>query len=123
MNLIEKILFEANRSDELDTLIKNYESMGCDLDIRLTAHNGLYLSLIRIPEDKRGTGLGKQIMSQLISFCDNNDLTMYLTPSNEFGSSKSKLELFYKKFGFVKNAGRNKDYRYSGTMIRHNGKA
>ena len=77
------------------------------------------LSEIRIDKANRGKGLGTIAMNMLIKYADNTNQTILLSPSTDFGaSSVGRLEKFYSRFGFVKNKGRNKDYRYSYTMYR-----
>ena len=41
-----------------------------------------------------------------------------LTPSADFGGNKARLTKFYKRFGFVPNKGKNKDYTISESMVR-----
>jgi hypothetical protein len=76
------------------------------------------LDTIVIPKDQRGTGAGTKIMERLTKVADQNNWQLALTPSDSFGSSKNRLEVFYRRFGFIKNAGRNKDYEIMQSMIR-----
>lgn len=81
----------------------------------------LVLSNIRVKKDSRKQGIGTAFMEELIRFADNHDIDITLTPAtNEFDgtTSASRLKKFYKRFGFVENKGRNKDYRISDSMIR-----
>jgi predicted GNAT family N-acyltransferase len=80
--------------------------------------NYVVLDLIVIPKELRKMGLATKIMGQLVEAADKNNWPLALTPSNDFGSSTNRLEVFYRRFGFVKNAGRNKDYAIMQTMIR-----
>jgi len=78
------------------------------------------LDTIVIPKGNRKSGVGSKIMSQLVEVADKNGWQLALTPSDSFGSSKNRLEVFYRRFGFVKNSGRNKDYATMESMIRPN---
>lgn len=67
--------------------------------------NGNYLTLnkILIKGDKK-QGLGTKAMKKIADYADNHDMNIYLTPSTSYGaSSTSRLEKFYKRFGFEKN--------------------
>jgi len=77
------------------------------------------LSRIVVPENKRSEGIGSRAMKRLINMADAGRITLSLTPTTDFGSkSKKRLEQFYKRFGFVLNRGRNKDFRTREEMIR-----
>jgi predicted GNAT family N-acyltransferase len=76
------------------------------------------LDLISVPKNLRGQGVAKEIMQKLVDTADQNSWNLALTPSNDFGASKPRLEAFYRSYGFVKNAGRNKDFTTMNSMIR-----
>ena len=77
------------------------------------------LSKIIVPKSSRNTGIGTKAMNALLSYADKHGKKIILSPSNDFGGSKARLEKFYKSFGFVMNKGRNKDYRFRETMYRN----
>lgn len=80
--------------------------------------NGKWLELSRIviPKELRGSGIGSKAMQRIVDFADQEGKKIYLTPSKDFGaSSVSRLEKFYKGFGFVKNTYRNETKE---TMVR-----
>lgn len=78
------------------------------------------ISTIIIPEDSRGEGIGTKVMKDLTEYADDNYAILVLTPSTDYGAtSVSRLKSFYKKFGFVDNKGKNKDWAVQETMIRH----
>jgi len=79
------------------------------------------LESIVIPKDKRGQGLGSIVMQRVIEWADDNQYILSLTPSADFGGKVTKLRKFYGRFGFVKNLGRNKDFRTRDAMIRYPG--
>jgi ribosomal protein S18 acetylase RimI-like enzyme len=81
--------------------------------------NTLYLSKIAVPQGQRGQGLGTKAMEDVIARADAEGKRVVLSPSTEYGAtSVSRLKDFYKRFGFVENKGRNKNYAISETMYR-----
>ncbi len=79
--------------------------------------NRIQLDLIQVHENRRGEGIGREVMTAIISYSDIHKLPIELTPSGQFGSSKRKLRKFYKKLGFIKNKRRRSISHYD--MIRH----
>lgn len=106
MNIIEKAL-ESKYGEYL-----------VGLDIYETA-TSLILSRIVLNKESRNTGIGSQIMTDLINYADKNKQIIALTPSSDFGGNKNRLIQFYKKFGFKKNAGQYKHYGFKDDMIRY----
>lgn len=97
-------------------VLKELES---EFNIKLNIFdNGRYLQLsdIIIPKEERGKGIGSKAMQKIIDFADSQNKKIYLTPSTSFGaSSVSRLEKFYKSFGFVKNKDKSET---RDTMVR-----
>jgi len=77
------------------------------------------LNKIIIPEEQRGTGIGSEVMKKIIDYADANQKIISLTPTEDYGGKKNKLIKFYKKFGFVDNKGKNKNFETRDTMIRN----
>lgn len=81
--------------------------------------NGDYMTLDKIivsPED-RSSGVGSVVMQKIIDYADEIGRDIYLTPDTSYGgTSKSRLEKFYKKFGFEKNKG----FKNKNAMVRYN---
>ena len=80
--------------------------------------NGEYLELgkIEVPKNLRSLGVGTKAMERIIKMADDQNKDIRLTPSKDFGAtSVSRLEKFYRSFGFVKN----KDLKYKDTMVRY----
>lgn len=74
---------------------------------------------LRVPKDKRGCGIGTLAMQYLIEYADSVGKRAVLSPSKDFGaSSLPRLQKFYRRFGFVANKGKHKDYEISDTMYR-----
>jgi len=76
------------------------------------------LSRIVVPEGERSSGIGSEVMQRIVDAADTAGRTVALTPSSDFGGNKKRLTEFYKRFGFVENKGKNKDYEISEAMYR-----
>lgn len=76
------------------------------------------LSQIVVPKEERSVGKGTSAMQALIDYADRTGQRVVLSPSSDFGGSKKRLVEFYKRFGFVENKGRNKDFTTMESMIR-----
>jgi len=95
------------------------EFPGLYLDLYKTKA-GYILGKIELPKEERGEGIGTRVMQRIVDIADSEGEVVALTPDTAFGaSSKGRLEKFYKRFGFVFNKGRNKDYSFRETMIRY----
>lgn len=101
---------------ELSSQLKQ-EFPGLKLDL-MGSGQRVTLSRIVMPEDGRNTGAGTKVMQRITAWADQTGTVVALTPSGDFGGSKSRLAEFYKRFGFVDNKGRNRDYEISESMYR-----
>ena len=81
--------------------------------------SSLRLSKIVIKDEFKGSGIGTQILNDLIVYADKNKQIITLTPSADFGGNKNRLIQFYKRFGFKHNKGVHINHEYSDTMIRY----
>lgn len=90
------------------------------VDGNIAENNGtITLSKIVVPESERSSGKGSAAMQALVDYADRTGQRVALSPSTDFGgTSKARLTKFYKRFGFVENKGRNKDFRISEAMYR-----
>ena len=80
--------------------------------------NGKYLELskIIIPKERRGEGIGSEIMNIITDYADSRGMKIYLTPSKDFGATSiTRLENFYKEHGFTKNIDKSET---RNTMVR-----
>ncbi|NBW69377.1 MAG: N-acetyltransferase [Betaproteobacteria bacterium] len=89
-----------------------------DVDISLAGDKQLNLSKIVVPKEMRGQGMGTQVMNDLVRQADEAGASVSLSPSADFGGNKERLKDFYKRFGFVENKGKNKDFSISESMYR-----
>lgn len=77
------------------------------------------LSKIKVPEGTEGAGQGTKAMEDLIRYADTKGKRIVLTPSKDFGAtSVRRLVEFYKRFGFVVNRGRQRDFSTREAMLR-----
>jgi len=105
----------------LENVVAPLKEKGLTLDIYESKNNPnkLVLSKIEVPKELRKSGVGSNAMQELTGFADKQNKTITLSPSTDFGgSSVSRLKDFYKRFGFVENKGRYKDYSISESMYR-----
>lgn len=108
---------------ELDALEASWAARGVEIDAQISrdswARHNLHLSKISVDRGHRGEGLGTRAMQDLTALADRRGLLMTLSPSTDFGgSSVARLKRFYRRFGFVSNKGRNKDFTLSDAMYR-----
>jgi hypothetical protein len=73
------------------------------------------LSHIEIPKTSRNSGAGTAIMERIIKEADAEGWLLALTLT---ALAPAAMEKFYRRFGFVPNKGRNKDYLTQESMIR-----
>jgi len=105
----------------LKSVVEPIQAKGVVLDIYEASKNPnkLFLSKIEVPKEMRKQGVGSEVMQQLSEFADQQGKTIALSPSTDFGaSSVSRLKDFYKRFGFIENKGKNKDFTISESMYR-----
>lgn len=104
--------FERNLKDRLGLRDLSLSKSGNDLKINMIA--------VKKGEQKSGTGT--QAMQAITEFADANNMRVILSPGlrdDGFGTtSRARLVKFYKRFGFVENKGRNKDFAISAGMFR-----
>jgi GNAT superfamily N-acetyltransferase len=101
----------------LDTVRAQWDAAGIRNSIS-EKDGTIELGQIIVPEGARGAGAGTQAMQQLLAYADATGQRVVLTPSADFGGTKSRLVKFYKGLGFVENKGRSKDFTTRATMIR-----
>jgi len=113
------MLMMSNFQKLVENLMDDIESRySVELFIYYTkfAHT-IILSKIVIDKKDRSKGIGTNVMNEICDFADKHNLRIGLTPSSDFGGSKSRLIQFYKSFGF-KNYKNYKGYEFRETMIR-----
>lgn len=118
-------MFEAEDPEHFESaehLRKHFTTKhpGTSVDFHDSAnHNHSSLGMIKVPKEHQKKGIGSNIMKAISKYADHHQRTVSLSPEKRPGGpSKSKLEDWYKTHGYVHNKGRNKDFRFSDTMIR-----
>jgi GNAT superfamily N-acetyltransferase len=81
------------------------------------------LDMIEVELNERKKGIGSEIMQEIVDYADRNGKEVVLVPAVKDDlhktTSRSRLVKFYKRFGFVENKGRNKDFtKKGGSMYR-----
>lgn len=118
---IKEYLIENKTKDEqfsklVENLMDDIESKySVDLFIYYNkfAHT-IILSKILIDKENRTKGIGTSVMNEICDFADKHNLRIGLTPTSDFGGSKTRLIKFYKGFGFKKYKG----YEFKESMVR-----
>ncbi|MBY0466883.1 MAG: GNAT family N-acetyltransferase, partial [Burkholderiales bacterium] len=79
----------------------------------------VHVSQFIVPKHLRGQGVGTQAMQALAAYADASGQRLELSPSTDFGAtSKARLQRFYRRFGFVANQGKRRDFTTTETMLR-----
>ncbi len=76
------------------------------------------ISIDLIIAKEKSTGAGTRLMQDICDYADKEKKTIILSPSSEFGGNKKRLIEFYKRFGFVENKGKNKEFLIFESMYR-----
>ena len=76
------------------------------------------ISIDLIVAKEKNTGSGSKLMQDICDYADKERKTIILSPSDEFGGNKKRLIQFYKRFGFVENKGKNKEFLIFESMYR-----
>jgi GNAT superfamily N-acetyltransferase len=88
-----------------------------DFDVYLTREGDLHLDTIAVERGAQRAGLGGKVMNELTRFADAHGRRITLQLANKGyltgTTSRSRLVTFYKRFGFVENKGRYKDFALS----------
>ena len=89
----------------------------------MASRNAIELHSIIVNKEEQGSGTGSKVMQEIIAYADANDKIVVLDPGlldKQHGTtSQSRLRKFYKRFGFIDNKGRNKNYVFRNLMIRY----
>jgi predicted GNAT family acetyltransferase len=103
-----------------DFALELQDKYGVELDFLGSPESEtLSVSRIVVPKGQRGQGVGAKVMEEIVAYADSNNKKLVLTPSKDFGgTSVKRLTDFYKRFGFVENKGKNKDFTIRDTMYR-----
>jgi len=116
--ILKNILFES-----VSKLVDDIKDKYNPKSFQLYEHgNDIVLGLIVLGKEHQGKGIGSKIMNDICEYADRNKKRILLTPAikdkHHGTTSQSRLIDFYKRFGFVLNKGRNKDFSISELMYR-----
>ena len=76
------------------------------------------ISIDLIIAKEQNSGEGTKLMKDICEYADKTKKIIILSPSDEFGGNKKRLIEFYKRFGFVENKGKDKDFEIFESMYR-----
>ena len=80
------------------------------------------LHKVVVAQTERGARTGSAVIRDIIAEADERGWTLALSPATDFGgSSRRRLEGFYRRLGFVPNRGRHRDFDTTEAMIRRPG--
>ena len=120
-NMHEATGSEYIPEEEIDTLEKLLEKHNTLNALVYDDGKVLYLQTLSVPRDMRKQGLGTAFMNDLCSYADRVGKMIQLNLGDKAPgetTSKGRLIDFYKRFDFVRNFGRTKDYSLSCQMYR-----
>jgi len=85
-------------------------------------NDDIELNSIIVKKTDQKQGIGTKIMNELIKFADSKNkriiLHVGLSDPIHGTTSRGRLVKFYKKFGFIENKGRKKDFLITHGMYR-----
>lgn len=117
MNWYKKAQF--NNTQEI---VNKWSAQGITLMI-FEYDDKIVLDLIVVPSNMRDRGIGTQVMNDLIAYADQVGKRIELSPGQKGDlnavTSRKKLINWYKRFGFIENKGRNKDFTTTKGMYRN----
>jgi GNAT superfamily N-acetyltransferase len=127
----QRTLFQGLTQADVDAFVADVRAKtGPDLlalDLYVMNSGAIELSTLAISRGAARAGLGSSVMQAVTKFADAHGvrLELYLAESgytpvrgSASTSSRTRLEGFYKRFGFVANEGRRKDYSTRADMYR-----
>lgn len=94
---LQKIQKKANSQNKF--IFNDKDSQFISYSIEET-EKYLILSKILVNKNYRNQGIAKRFIKQLKQYAKLKNKPIYLTPTNEFGSSKQRLTNWYKSEGF-----------------------
>jgi GNAT superfamily N-acetyltransferase len=109
---------DSKSHDELLPVKHFWSELGID-HYMYERDDAIILSKFVVPKNRRKHGIGSAAMRRLTIYADSKQKIIALSPSLDFGATSiNRLCKFYRRFGFVRNMGRSKDYTLSYTMYR-----
>ena len=117
LNINEKTLREYLRENTnfISSIKKKYKEEFSKINV-YEFEDKISIDLIIATE--KNTGVGTKLMQDICDYADKQKKTIILSPSDEFGGNKKRLIEFYKRFDFVENKGKNKEFSIFESMYR-----
>jgi GNAT superfamily N-acetyltransferase len=114
---------KGGNAKNIDELRSEIEGVKGIKTISLYESRGkIKLDSIIVDKEYRNSGIGTKALEMIIGYADENSKIVALSPAlkDDFQgtTSRSRLIGFYKRFGFIENKGRNKDFEISESMYR-----
>lgn len=119
-----KTFYKLNESEEFlekfqESLLKKFPLEHLRL---YRKGSDLTLNMVVVNKSERKQGIGSKVLEEICEYADKNHLRLLLTTAVKDKyhgtTSMNRLKDFYKKFGFVENKGRYKDFSTTHNMIR-----
>lgn len=80
----------------------------------------LEISMIEVEKEKRGQGIGRQVLSYITETADENNWILTLSPDQKVdGYDEDRLAKLYMEYGFVWNSKKNKLSGSNDQMVRY----
>jgi GNAT superfamily N-acetyltransferase len=118
-------LFEAKLDGDISSLVSSLKARYPlhDLFLAMNSVGDLRIVSIIVDKEHRHENVGTNVLNEIIRFADKHNIRLTLSPAlkdkHHGTTSQSRLIKFYKRFGFVQNKGRNKDFTISDSMYRN----
>jgi len=101
--------------------LESYLEQKYNLTLMLSEYKNK-LKVHNIISNEKNKGNGTNAMIEIVNYCNDNNLTLVLSPANKDDAhgttSRNRLVKFYKRFDLIENKGRNKDFTISESMYK-----
>tara|TARA_R110000850_G_scaffold23358_1_gene69108 strand:- start:36347 stop:42220 length:5874 start_codon:yes stop_codon:yes gene_type:complete len=119
----DRVFYQSATPADVDGFVADLKDRLGLRDLSMFASgDDLKINMIAVEKDGQKKGTGSQAMTEISAFADRHRMRLTLTAGQRddgFGTtSQARLKKFYKRFGFVENKGRNKDFSISENMYR-----
>ncbi len=105
--------------NDLKALVTTYTLL-YNLQLQITNSFYIHLERIYIPVEFRKKGIGSEILTQLYKIADKEKKIIVLSAERIDNTTTSvrRLKRFYKRFGFIENYGKHKNWDFKYNMYR-----
>ena len=117
-----RVKFSERIGPTLESIKAKYAGRIDTIFVHERSDGDIHLASVIVSKGNRQQGIGSEFMADLVAYADANGKRVVLSPGqpdDRHGTtSRARLVRFYKRFGFIENKGRNKDYQISEGMYR-----